>query len=173
MYAKYNHCCKPPARRKDSTPYCKPVISYGQSLTESDRMAKEVCSTMYVTTYVGPSCLTAGSGNGSSGGGSSAENTVASAKVQTTVPVIPGGEIPYVEVGTIPASLTIRQTATNVVALANDPYNPATRFSQYFPPAPIPYICPERIPNNDPKPSTRDCIPITRFIGSKDAPQTE
>jgi hypothetical protein len=57
--------------------------------------------------------------------------------------------------------------------LANNPYDPATRFSQYFPPAPLPYVCPERIPNNDPKPSTRECIPITRFIGSKDAPQTE
>jgi hypothetical protein len=33
----------------------------------------------------------------------------------------------------------------------------------------LPYICPERIPNNAPKPSTADCVPIRRFQGSAQA----
>jgi hypothetical protein len=73
--------------------------------------------------------------------------------------------MPYVTVGTIPARITTQQAATAAIASANDPYNPATRFTQYFPPAPLPYICPERIPNNLPIP-TSVCIPVTRYEGS-------
>ena len=74
--------------------------------------------------------------------------------------------MPYVEVGTTPAHLTTQQYATAAVANNFDPYNPATRFSQYFPPTPRPYICPERIPNNLPIPRSV-CVPVTRYEGSQ------
>jgi hypothetical protein len=73
---------------------------------------------------------------------------------------------PIVDVGTTSASQTIAQKKNAVIFRESDPYNPATRFNKYFPAPPIPYQCPERIPNNDPKPSTAPCLPIQRFQGS-------
>jgi hypothetical protein len=74
-----------------------------------------------------------------------------------------------VTVQNIPASVTTSQRVTEILTRESDPYNPNTRFAAYFPPAPLPYICPERIPNNAPKGSTADCIPLRRFQGSAEA----
>ena len=94
----------------------------------------------------------------------------------TTVPVVVGGVIPYVDVGTTPASLTTNQRGINTINIDTNPalpYNAASRFFKYFTP-PIPrfpltptFICPTRPPSNDPKPSSIPCIPISRFPNSK------
>jgi hypothetical protein len=83
-------------------------------------------------------------------------------------PVLPGGyNVPLMVVETIPASLTLIQRQTLSIYNANDPYNPATRFSQYFPPAPVPYVCPPTQPNNSPQAPIVPCIAGTgRFTGS-------
>jgi len=82
------------------------------------------------------------------------------------IPVPSGSPAPIVTVQNIPTSVTLRQRVATILDNESNPYNPNTRFAAYFPPAPIPYECPERIPNNLPKPSTADCLPIRRFQGS-------
>jgi hypothetical protein len=77
--------------------------------------------------------------------------------------------VPVVDVQNVPASVTSAQRATTILKQESDPYDPKTRFAAYFPPAPLPYICPERIPNNLPKGSTADCVPLRRFQGSAQA----
>jgi len=87
----------------------------------------------------------------------------------TSVPIVAGGPIPYVDVGTTSASATTNQRGLNVVNAATNPYDPATRFSQYVPALPRPYIssiCPVRTPSNEPLPSSKPCIPITHFPNS-------
>ncbi len=71
-----------------------------------------------------------------------------------------------VAVGTVPASATLRRTAQQIQIVESDPYNPVTRFTKYFPPAPLPYVCPERLPSNEPLPPATECIPPQRFQGS-------
>jgi hypothetical protein len=74
--------------------------------------------------------------------------------------------IPVVTVETVPVSTTLQQRATQIQKIASDPYDPVTRFARYFPPAPLPYLCPERIPSNLPLPPETPCILNTRFQGS-------
>lgn len=142
---------------KAKNPYCPPVSSPGYPIPESSRIAEQQCRNAIVTTQRGPSCEDATSNT--EGGGP------VSRTVRVVVPVPAAAPMPYVDVGTVPARLTTQQAATAAVTTASDPYNPATRFRQYFPPAPLPYICPERIPNNLPIP-TSVCIPVTRYEGS-------
>jgi hypothetical protein len=85
-------------------------------------------------------------------------------KIEVPVPV--GSPAPIVNIQTVPASVTLRQRVATILDNESNPYNPNTRFAAYFPPAPIPYECPERIPNNLPRPSAADCLPIRRFQGS-------
>lgn len=144
---------------KASVPYSPPprnynpdssaIVSPGQAIPESMRMLRDQCPIATVTTQEAPSCATG-----------PATQTV---RVEMRVPV--ASPMPYVEVGTVPARITTQQNATATVQAAYDQYNPETRFRQYFPPAPLPYICPERIPNNLPIPTTV-CIPVTRYEGS-------
>lgn len=133
---------------KDGNPYCPPVASPGSAKSESARMAEQQCRTALVTTQLGPAC------------GGPVSQTV---RVEVRVPA--AAPMPYVDVGTVPARITTQQAATAAISTGYDPYNPATRFRQYFPPAPLPYVCPERIPNNLPIPTTV-CIPVTRYEGS-------
>lgn len=72
---------------------------------------------------------------------------------------------PVVNVGTTPASVTTTAAAVAASNAAVNTYNPATRFSQYFPPAPLPFMPPSmfRVPNNDPKPSVVTCTPLRRY----------
>lgn len=152
MYTRYRPC--PPTQvQKASVPYCPPVQSNGPgAIAESSRLTAQLaaCGSAWVQTIPGPPCLVGDTSNGG--------------KIRVAVP--PAGPLPVVEVRTTPASLTTQQAATATLFDATNPANPATRFAQYFPPAPIPYECPVRIPNNEPKPSVRDCVPITRFMGS-------
>lgn len=72
----------------------------------------------------------------------------------------------FTPVQTHSATELAQRAATAVVDAATDPYNPATRFAQYFPPAPLPYVCPERLPSKEPAPSSVPCAPVTRHVGS-------
>ena len=152
----YNRKCPIGRVLKAGNPYCPPTQSPGSAIPESARI-KQQCPNAIVTTQIGPSCEHA-STNPTSG-------DPVSQTVRVIVPVPVGGPIPYVNVGTVPARITTQQAANATIVTSYDPYNPETRFRQYFPPAPLPYICPERIPNNLPIP-TSVCIPVTRYEGS-------
>ena len=132
--------------------YCPPVQGKEPgAIAESSRLTAQVaaCGSAWVQTVPGPRCSVSEPSGGI---------------IRVAVP--PAGPLPVVEVRTTPASLTTQQAATATLFDATNPYDPATRFSQYFPPPPLPYECPVRYPNNDPKPSVRDCVPVTRFMGS-------
>ena len=120
------------------------------------RMLAEVCPFAYITVPTARGNCTV----------TQTSSVTVAATEQLRVPVYPGNTPPVVPVQTMPASITTQQRAISVAAVESDPYNPATRFSQYFPAPPIPYICPERLPNNGPKPSTRPCVGFTRFASS-------
>lgn len=133
-------------------PYCPPVQGKEPgAIAESSRLTAQVaaCGSAWVQTVPGPRCSV---------------SEPSGSIIRVAVP--PAGPLPVVEVRTTPASLTTQQAATATLFDATNPYDPATRFSQYFPPPPLPYECPVRYPNNDPKPSVRDCVPVTRFMGS-------
>jgi hypothetical protein len=136
--------------------YCPPVRVPGAALSESARIAAQQCPTAWVATLKGPQCESDISG----------APTVRNARV--LLPVRPGAPPPYVQAGSTPASLTTQIRATEASLTNQDPYNPATRFNQYFPPAPRPYVCPERIPNNLPI-GPMPCVPPQRYEGSKQA----
>lgn len=138
---------------KAGNPYCPPPQSPGSAKPESARLAEQQCRLAIVTTQIGPPATTTDS------------CSFVSETTRVIVPVPASAPMPYVPVGTVPARITTQQAASAAVFAASDPYNPATRFRQYFPPAPLPYICPERIPNNLPIP-TSVCIPVTRYEGS-------
>ena len=107
------------------------------------------------------------------------------------VTILPGGgDVPLIVVGTTPASATTIQRQTASLYVGNDPYNPATRFSQYFPKQPPGIPCfpktqisgfnnpnpPEsdyrnypQYANNTPQAAIVPCIAGTgRFTGSVD-----
>jgi hypothetical protein len=93
--------------------------------------------------------------------------------VRTLVPTTIGQPLPYVVVGNKPASSSTAARGYAAVTGNNFQYNPATRFAKYFPPAPLPYCPPVRIPTNEPKPSLVPCMPLVRFRGSAEqAPVT-
>jgi len=167
MTTKYSYCCKneaihfpierldnensisvPDSAEQNQNTCCEnrvlnSIEGLNSAIPESARLVAERCSTIIVSVQSGGSTQ------------------------QTNVQLTPGAPIPYVDVGTKPASATTYQRGNNVLNIAIDPYNPATRFSQYFPPPPLPYVCPVRMPSNDPKPSVRPCNPISRFPNSK------
>jgi hypothetical protein len=97
------------------------------------------------------------------------------------VNILPGGgDVPLMVVGTTPASLTTIQRQTATLYVGNDPYNPATRFTQYFPKQPpgIPCFPKTYVPpfgdlnypqyaNNTPQAAIIPCAAGTgRFTGS-------
>ena len=107
-----------------------------KSLSESGRMQLQQCTTMYIS--------------------------------NSPVPVQRGGSnnIPYVEVIAASASGTTQSIQNAVLFAGNNPYNPATRFSQYrfadtvIPPPPP---CPVAVPNPGYVPP---CVPPLMFRGS-------
>lgn len=161
MYTKYSCCSTPRPLRTNISNCCnqhyisKLDNTQPGAIPESIRLGKWNCSTavVSVSNFVEYT--------------SSSTTFVGTKKVNVPVPA--GASLPVVTVLNTPASVTSAQRVTEILARESDPYNPQTRFAAYFPPAPLPYICPERIPNNDPKPSTADCIPIRRFQGSAQA----
>ena len=161
MYTKYN-CCpvqsRPIARAAACCipqPTSKLDNTQPGAIPESVRVGKWNCSTatVCVTNFVEYT--------------SSCTTVIGTKKVNVAVPA--GAPPPVVTIANVPASVTSAQRVTELLSRQSDPYNPETRFAAYFPPAPLPYICPERLPNNDPKPSTADCQPIRRFQGSAQA----
>jgi hypothetical protein len=155
MYTKYNHCGVPTRIGNQCYIPKQHISSSTSGGPESMRMLSQVCPFAYVTTTVPAGCTVVNT---------STSTTAATEKIR--VPVYPGNTAPVVPVQTQPASLTTQQRALAVAAVESDPYNPATRFAAYFPAPPIPYICPERIPNNEPLPSSRPCVGFTRFTTS-------
>ena len=107
-----------------------------KSLSESGRMQSQQCTTMYIS--------------------------------NAPVPVQRGdsNNIPYVEVIAASASGTTQSIQNAVLFAGNNPYNPATRFSQYrfadtvIPPPPP---CPVAVPNPGYVPP---CVPPLMFRGS-------
>jgi hypothetical protein len=104
-----------------------------KSLSESGRMQAQQCTTMYIS--------------------------------NAPVPVQRGdsNNIPYMNVIATPASGTTQSIQTAVLFAGNNPYNPATRFTQYFPRLPPPPPCPVAVPNPGYVPP---CVPPTMFRGS-------
>jgi hypothetical protein len=160
MYAKYN-CCTPirphPLQISKCCPKSVSKIDNTQpgAIPESVRIANNWnCSTATVTVtnivQYESTCVTSIHGIS-----------------KLSIPVT--NSPPIVSVKNVPASVTINQRVREIQTNESNPYNPETRFAAYFPPAPLPYICPERIPNNESKPSTADCLPIRRFQGSAQA----
>lgn len=107
-----------------------------KSVSESGRMQAQQCATMYVS--------------------------------NVPVPVQRGdsNNIPYVQVTPAPASGTVQSIQNAVLFAGRNPYDPATRFSQYrfadtvIPPPPP---CPVAVPNPG---YVAPCIPPTMFRGS-------
>jgi hypothetical protein len=132
----YNPCAPGIANNLRSVPYVKPVIGHASAPPESTRVTAETCTSTFVN--------------------------------RVPVTIAPSTSPPPVPVQTTSASATTAAAAQAVLLQLNNPYVPATRFSQYFPAPPLPYIMPYtmRSPNNYPKPTTRDCIPIRRFKSS-------
>jgi len=145
--------CPPVRLNKTSVGMCRPVVIPDtiQAQAESSRIASKVKS-VFMTAPATANCIGNG-GNGSSN------------VVQSTTPVTPGAPIPYATTGAPAASTTVQNQAAQVIAAATNPYNPATRFSQYFPPAPMPYCPPVKYVKADTLPSVNTCRPIQRFTG--------
>ena len=166
MYKSYNcagnrakpfqlSCC-------DSKPdhYTYPELAViPKGIPESTRMLNERCSEAIIT--IQPPVCSAQSDPIQSNPVVNTSTNLSYNKI--LVPVLPGYPMPIQTVGTIAASSTTQQRALSVIQQESDTYNPDTRFRQYFPPAPTPYQCPERIPNNYPLPSTAPCLPIQRY----------
>ena len=150
MYSAYKRGGYPrPPTLPAGTQYCPPVpgivstatgfidVGYAyKNLPESSRMQQQQCPLMYIS--------------------------------NAPVPVQTGdsNNVPFIEVIPTPASATTLSIQTAVLLAANDPYNPATRFSQYrfsntvIPPPPP---CPVSIPNPGYVPP---CVPPSMFRGS-------
>ena len=154
MYRSYKQCGFGPVQNSRSVGYTPPMKTNVPAVPESVRMTNEACPSLFVTTNVIVPCAS-----------NSTISVVTTDKQTTLVPTVPGAPVSYVTVGTVPASQGVLAKAQAAVAQTTDPYNPATRFSQYFPPAPIPYCPPVRGPNLDPRPSVNVCQPIRRFTG--------
>ena len=132
----------------------KPIVNSSRGYPESMRLASKGCKSMTVTIPAQPCDYITPVFN------------IENPPNKLYVPMIPGGQLPVVDVVTNSASVTVKQTASIILSKESDPYNPDTRFAKYFPAPPLPYQCPARLPNNDPLPSTRGCIDIQRFQGS-------
>jgi len=108
-----------------------------KSLSESARMQEQQCTTMYISNAPVP------------------------------VPIGSSNDIPYVDVIPTPASGTTLSVQNAVLFVENNPYNPATRFSQYrFADTVIPpgVPCPPK-PAPNPAPLV-PCVPPLVFRGS-------
>jgi hypothetical protein len=145
-------CCPPERSIKTSVGYCCPVVIPDsiQAQAESSRIASKV-KTVFTSSPASQNC-----------GGPLI--------VQQTTPIVPGAPIPYVPAGAPAASITVQQRAAQVVAASVNPYNPATRFSQYFPQQPLLLHCQTvKYVKADTLPSVNVCRPIQRFTGLPNA----
>jgi len=130
-----------------SIPYCCSVSSPGPGgIPESARVAVEQCGVAWIQTTSTDICNPQ--------------------PIVVSTIVTPGMPIPIVDVTSTPASATLQKQKQSLNNLVSDPYNPTTRFSQYFPAPPLPYEPPVRLPSNEPPASLQTCQPIRRFQGS-------
>jgi len=150
MYSRYKHGCIQDIRAYPSVSIpCMPRQDIpGQGLMpESVRIGQSMCPNAWVLSSAAPTCA-----------------GPATQKIQ--LPTAGLTAIPVITVDNVPVSTTLQQRATQIRKTASDPYDPVTRFARYFPPAPLPYVCPERLPSNLPLPPETPCILNTRFQGS-------
>jgi len=177
MYARFKYGCGPAPKLNPTplTPAPLPAPPTAPILLESERMASQVCATAWVTAPCGPpSCDTIGAGtvlNNKIGVPIEYQTAIPWTGCSTTttriqVPVIPSQGPPVVAVASQPASVALQQKTSARQLMESDPYNPTTRFAQYFPPAPVPLPCVVRLPNTNPPVPLIPCIPPTRFQGS-------
>ena len=152
MYSRKCYNSQPNTRSIPYVPKLVPTENQTKTVPESVRISREICATAVVTVPPPLPCY-----------GSPIASPITT---KLPIPVIPGYPVPLTEVGTTPASLTTLQKSQFTWTAAQNPYNPDTRFTQYFPPAPVPYQCPIRVPSQDPKPSVLTCQPIRNFQGS-------
>jgi len=177
MYARFKYGCGP-APKLIPTPLTPPPLPAPPTapiLLESERMASEMCPTAWMTISCPPaSCDTIGAGtvlNATAGIPIEYRTAIpwtgcAVPTQRIQIPVIPSQGPPVAVVGGQPASVALQQKTTARQLMESDPYNPTTRFAQYFPPAPVPAPCIVRLPNTNPPIPLIPCIPPTRFQGS-------
>jgi hypothetical protein len=140
-----------PVNNQRSVPYCPPLASPGPGgIPESSRITTEQCGIAWVQTVTTNPCNPQ--------------------PVVISTIVTPGAPMPLVNVTSTPASATIQKQKQIIANNVSDPYNPDTRFAQYFPAPPLPYVCPVRLPSNEPPASLQTCQPIRRFQGSTVTP---
>lgn len=131
-----NKCCPPIPGIVSTATGYVDLGNTYKSLSESGRMQEQQCTTMYISNAPVP--VQTGSSN----------------------------NIPYIEVIAASASGTTQSLQNAVLFAANNPYNPATRFSQYrfsntiLPPPPP---CPVSVPNPG---YVGVCVPPSMFRGS-------
>lgn len=177
MYARFKYGCPPPPKLIPTplTPAPLPAPPTAPILLESERMASQVCATAWVTSPAAPASYdTIGAGivlNNMSGVQIECQTSIPwTGSTQPTqriqVPVIPSQGPPVVVLGSQPASVALQQKTAVRRLMESDPFNPTTRFAQYFPPAPVPAPCVVRLPNTNPPVPLIPCIPPTRFQGS-------
>jgi hypothetical protein len=125
-----------------------------QAQAESSRIASKVKS-VFTTVPTFPTCV---------------NNNKGSSVQQSTSAVTPGAPIPYATTATPAASKTVQNRAAQVLAASTNPYNPVTRFAQYFPKQPPLFYCqtPTYV-KADTLPSVNTCRPIQRFTGLPNA----
>ena len=150
MHQRYCPCPIQTARgRRIDGDTCCPISSPGPgAVPESIRITRGACPTVWITSDVPNECPAMQSGT---------------YKARTQVPV--AGKS-YVDIGNSASSLTTQRRSAAAIYSSQSMFNPATRFSKYFPPAPLPYVCPERIPSNEPMISLMPCMPLLRYRGS-------
>ena len=177
MHARFKYGCLYPTKLVPSpvTPAPLPAPPVTPILLESERMASEVCAMAWMTISCAPaSCDTIGAGtvlNNMNGVPMEYQTAIpwtgsTSPNKRIQVPVIPSLGPPIAVVASQPASVALQQKTAARQLMESDPYNPTTRFAQYFPPAPVPLPCVVRLPNTNPPVPLPPCIPPTRFQGS-------
>lgn len=155
-FASRTVCCPPEPKQKTPVGPCCPVVIPDtiQAQAESSRIASKVKS-VFTTVPTYPNCV-------NNNGGASVQ--------QSTSLLTPGAPIPYASTGAPAASKTVQSKAAQVVAASTNPYNPTTRFAQYFPKQPPLFYCETpRYVKADTLPSVNTCRPIQRFTGIPNA----
>lgn len=178
MYSnKYNYGCSQPKRHPTgSIPYMPSIVAPGPgAIPESQRIANRICDATWISVPSPLGCTTVPSNVSTNQAIYMSTMTISRPSESVTIDIVDNGAYQRIQgqvgtapvaVGTVPASATLRRAVQQTQINESDPYNPVTRFAKYFPAPPLPYVCPERLPSNEPLPPTTECIPPQRFQGS-------
>jgi hypothetical protein len=152
-----------------------PIVAPGPgAIPESQRIAKSACDATWITVPRSLACTSVPS-NISTNQAIYMSTMVFPPTEPVPMNVVDNGAYQRIQapldtatatVGTVPASVTLRRVTQQIQINESDPYNPVTRFAKYFPAPPLPYVCPERLPSNEPLPPETVCMPPQRFQGS-------